>query len=206
MHTAPAATSGRPCAAPSAQEFGGDPGRAGEALAQPSGRVVGRRTGRGEVRRARRPEREAMPGLDELRDIRPRETVPPFRRGAPAAGDEAAKLAVAAPVGGEQHQRQAAIEAELRADDQPRRPALERRMRAHHARHRAFVGDGERRVAERDGALREFLRLRGAAQEGEAAEAMQLRVSGRRRQIRGWSPHMYIHTVSKAAPGSAGKR
>ena len=52
-----------------------------------------------------------------------------------------------------------------------------RDVRAHDAGDRAFVGDRERRVAERARALDEFLRVRGAAQEAEIAEAVQLGVA-----------------------------
>ena len=53
---------------------------------------------------------------------------------------------------------------------------FDRRVRAHHAGERTFVGDGERRVAERLGLRDQFLGVRGAAQEAEVAEAVQLRV------------------------------
>ena len=52
-------------------------------------------------------------------------------------------------------------------------------VRAHHARDRAFVGDRERAVAERMGALDELLRVRRAAQEGEVGEAVELGVGGK---------------------------
>ena len=47
-------------------------------------------------------------------------------------------------------------------------------MRTHHAGHRAFVGEGEGGVAERRRAFDQFLRVRGAAQEREVRQAVQL--------------------------------
>ena len=191
----------------SLQVVGGDPGRPGVVRAQPGGRGfrcgssgIDRHRGsgrhRGEIGGTWRPQQQTMAGLDELADIVAAQPVPPFRGGATTAGDEAAELTVAAAIGGEHDQRHPADETELRADDQPRGLALERRMRAHHARHRALVGDRERGVAERDRALGEFLRLRSAAQEAEAAEAVQLGISGRRRQILGWQLHtVFIYSL-----------
>ncbi len=57
-------------------------------------------------------------------------------------------------------------------------PVLARRaVRAHGARDGALVGDGERRVAEFGRTFDEFLRVRGAAQEAEVGEAVQLGVA-----------------------------
>jgi hypothetical protein len=49
-------------------------------------------------------------------------------------------------------------------------------MCPHGAGERAFVGDGERRVAERRGALDQLLGVRSAAQEAEIRQAVQLGV------------------------------
>ena len=180
-----------------AQQLGSDPGRTREMRAQPERCSVGREVGcdsartarRCKIRRARRPEHEAMTGFDDLHDIGARELVAALGRCAPTPGDEAAELPVAAPVGGQQHQRQAACESELRTDDQARASPLERSMGAHHARHRTLVGDGKRVITERIGTLGELLRLRGAAQEAETAEAVQLGVSGGGCRMRGWPRH-----------------
>jgi hypothetical protein len=51
-------------------------------------------------------------------------------------------------------------------------------MGAHHARDRAFVRDRERAVAERMRTLDELLGMRGAAQEAEVADAVELGVGG----------------------------
>ena len=51
-------------------------------------------------------------------------------------------------------------------------------MRSHHARHRAFVGDGQGAVTERMRPLHQFLRLRGTALEAEVGEAVQFGVVG----------------------------
>ena len=137
-----------------------------------------------------------MTGFDDLHDIGARELVAAFGRCAPTPGDEAAELPVAAPVGGEQHQRQPAAETELRADDQACAPPLERGMGAHHPRHRTLVGEGKRVITERIGTLGEFLRLRGAAQETETAEAVQLGVSGGGCRMRGWLRHtVYLYSI-----------
>ena len=50
---------------------------------------------------------------------------------------------------------------------------------AHHAGHRAFVGDGQRAVAQRPGAVHQLLRAAGAALEAEVREAVQLGVRRR---------------------------
>jgi hypothetical protein len=51
-------------------------------------------------------------------------------------------------------------------------------MGAHHTRHRAFVGDRQRAVAQRSGALHQFFRLGGATLEAEVGEAVQLGIGG----------------------------
>ena len=49
-------------------------------------------------------------------------------------------------------------------------------MSAHHPRERALVGERERLIPERMGPGDELLGVRGAAQEGEVAETVQLGV------------------------------
>jgi hypothetical protein len=79
----------------------------------------------------------------------------------------------------EDHHSQATLEAEFRADDElDAAQLLDRRMRAHHAGERAFIGDGERFVAELLRLRHELLGMRGAAQETEVAQTMQLGVGG----------------------------
>ncbi len=57
---------------------------------------------------------------------------------------------------------------------------LSRDMRPHHARQRVAIGDRQGRVAQRRGLLDQLLGVRGAAQEGEVAQAMQFGVSHRK--------------------------
>ena len=60
-------------------------------------------------------------------------------------------------------------------------PIFFRRVRAHHARERALVGDRERGVAQLPRLHDQLLRMRGAAQEAEVAQAVELGVRGSRR-------------------------
>ena len=55
---------------------------------------------------------------------------------------------------------------------------LRRHVRAHHARHRALIGERQRPIAERLRLLHQLVRMRGAAQEGEVRKAVQLGVRG----------------------------
>ena len=125
----------------------------------------------------RREEHEA-PGKAVV-EVRPPDAVFAFGRSHAAFGDERAHAAVAFAVGREQHELRPVGEPHFGADDE-REPAFFRRdVRAHHARDRAFVGDRERAVAERGGALDELLGMRCAAQEGEVREAVELGVGGK---------------------------
>ncbi len=72
---------------------------------------------------------------------------------------------------------QAVLEAELAADDELEAALAGREMGAHGARDRALVGDGQCRITELGGTLDEFLGVRGAAQEAEVGEAVQLGVT-----------------------------
>ena len=101
-----------------------------------------------------------------------------FHAAAPTAGDEFGQIAVALALGGEQHQLRAVGKADFAAEDQRQAAFLGCGMRAHHARERAFVGEGERTVAELMRPGDEFLRVRSAAQKAEIRQAMQLRVGG----------------------------
>ena len=80
-------------------------------------------------------------------------------------------------VGG-RREAQAALEPELRADDQLQRMFPGRHVSANHARERALVGQGERVVTEGCGPGDECLWVRGTAQESEVGEAMELGVLG----------------------------
>src|SRR5262249_24244021 len=96
--------------------------------------------------------------------------------GTASTADQAAKPAIAAPVDGDRDKFQAAFEPELGADEQLQVQQLCRHMCSHNSRDGAFVGEGERAVAQDTGALDELLRMRSATEESEVADAMQLRV------------------------------
>ena len=121
------------------------------------------------------------------RDILQREGIQAFARPPAAGGDQLGEVAVAFAVGGKQYQlrgrRRAAgrcsAKREFGADDQLQAALLRRQVGAHCAGHRALVGDRERRIAERMRALDQFIRVRGAAQEAEIAQAVKFGVAGR---------------------------
>jgi hypothetical protein len=94
----------------------------------------------------------------------------------PAAADQLAQIAVAVAVGGQQHQPRAVVQAQLGADDERQAVLPGRPVRAHHAAQAAFVGDGERRVAERGGARHQLLGMGGAAHVGMIGNTGQFRV------------------------------
>src|SRR6185312_1299527 len=121
------------------------------------------------------PQNEALPQACSFHVLAP-ERVLSLDGCTAAAGDQPAQLSVAFPVDGERDELHAALEAEFRSDEQLQRPAACRYMGPHHSRDGAFIRDGERRITQLDGALDELLRMGGAAQEREVAEAMQLRI------------------------------
>ena len=100
---------------------------------------------------------------------------------APRCGDELRQVAVRLAVGCEQHQLRPLRDPELGADDELDAVLLRGDVGAHHARKRAFIGDGERSVAQLRRARGKLLRVRGAAQEGEVGQAMEFCVGGKRR-------------------------
>ena len=112
--------------------------------------------------------------------------------GAPARDrDPVREVAVAAPRLRQQHQarvRRAAAgqrQADLAADDEVQLLRLRLDVRAHDAGERALVGDRERAVAERRGALDQLLGVRGAGQEAEVAAAVELGVAREHGRARG---------------------
>ena len=157
-----------------AQQLDRDPQPPGEALGEPA--QLG---GRGLCRR--HPQDVALCEACCL-EVGARERVSSLVGRAPAAGDEAAQPSVAAPVDGERDQREAALEAELRADDELQAAVLRRHVRAHDAGNRALVGDREGGIAECVRLLHQLVGMRGAAQEGEVGEAVQLGVRRQRRR------------------------
>jgi hypothetical protein len=106
------------------------------------------------------------------------ERVTAFRCIASAVRQQLRQVAVARPIGGEQHEPHIVDERDLAADDELQARILRREVRADDTRERAFVGDGERRIAQRVCALDQFLRMRCAAQEGKIRPAVQLGVGG----------------------------
>jgi len=88
--------------------------------------------------------------------IVPTERIAAFLRPAPAAGDELGQIAVAFAVGGKQYQAGTVLQPYLRANDQRQADVFRRDMRPHHAGERALVGERERPVAERRGALHQL--------------------------------------------------
>jgi hypothetical protein len=89
-----------------------------------------------------------VPQGEEARGVRtdlvPRHLAPPLRAAQAALGDEAAEVRVARAAGGEQHDRRAARDGHLRADDETQPRLARRDVRAHDARHAVAVGERER--------------------------------------------------------------
>ncbi|OQC04174.1 MAG: hypothetical protein BWX79_02545 [Alphaproteobacteria bacterium ADurb.Bin100] len=115
-------------------------------------------------------------------DVLPAQAVLALGRGAAAGGDELAQRAPAVEVVRQRDQAKApvtAIEHELAASQQLETELLGLGMRAHQPGHRAFVGDGQRGVAQRMGARHQLLGVRGAHLEAEVGAAMQLGVGGK---------------------------
>ncbi len=118
-------------------------------------------------------------------DVAPAQAVLALGRGAAAGGDELAQRAPAVEVVRQRDQAKApvtAVEHELAAGQQLEAELLRLRMRAHQPGHRAFIGDGQRAVAQRVGARHQFLGMRRADLEAEVAAAVQLGVGGERRK------------------------
>ncbi len=141
--------------------------------------------------------------------------------GVARGGDELAQVAPALGVVGDDHEPEA-LEAELAAEQQPEIGVARKRrlvrmvalvffqfgrqiaqadVRAHDAGHRAFVGNGQRRVAELVGALDHLLGRRGAALKAEVGQAVQLGVvgqRGRRLLAQGQRQRMHLGGVASA--------
>ncbi len=111
-----------------------------------------------------------------LRDVVAFQAIAALLRRATAARDQPAQRAVARPRAREQHETQAAFEPELAAHDEMETRLARGGPRAHDAGDGALVRQRERVVAQIVRTLHQLLRVRGAAQEGEVAEAVQLGV------------------------------
>ena len=173
----------------------GDPGASGEALRQPA-----RFAAQGDGRVAGGTRRREFLGWDQQRQAagqgfggslvcaggvehRAREVVAALVGAPPGLGEQAREPAVAGAIGGEQDEAGPVGEAQLAADDQAR-PAgfgqgLQRAVGAHHAGEGAFVGEGDRAVAEGCRLRDELLGVRGAALEAEVAQAVEFGVGGK---------------------------
>ena len=75
---------------------------------------------------------------------------------------------------------------------------------AHHAGHRAFVGDGQRRVTQRPGALHQLFRAAGAALKAEVSEAVQFGIGQRCRRRGGLGAGVVGWASSAADSGGLG--
>jgi hypothetical protein len=188
--------------------------------AQPQGALVTRgqpaavflRAGSGGAEQplAGQPDQQAVRGSgDAPGQVLPGEVVAALARGAAAARDQRADLAVAAPRRGQRHELQAVIEGELAADDQPGARFLRAHVGAHHAGHGALVGECQRAIAECCRAFDQLAGMRGAAQEAEVAQRMQLGVvrdAGSLPCAAGVAIRRSIHArTSAAAPRTRGR-
>ena len=170
-----------------AQQRDGEPAAAGVGVAQPARQVAQGGVG-GAARR--RGEQQAVVQLGGAQPAGA-QPVAALGRGAPQPGDEAAQPPVAGQVAGQRDEGEAAghaavapalalrrLDGELAADDQRQAVLLRRDVRPHDAGQAAFVGQGERRVAEGARPRDQFLGMAGTAQEAEVAQAVQLGVVG----------------------------
>jgi hypothetical protein len=90
--------------------------------------------------------------------------------------DELAQIAPAVEVAGEGDDFET-FHHKLRAQQQLQTQFFGLNVCPHHASHRTFIGDGQRRITQSMGTCHQLLRLRGATLEAEIAEAMQLAIS-----------------------------
>ena len=178
------------------EQFHRDPCPVGKAVREPAGvRELQLAQGRGKGE-GRRDEQRQTP-RHAVRKIVLRQLIFTLVRPAPRSRDEFGEIAVAGAVGGEEDDSRIGrreegggrfifplpfspfpppMQREFRSDDEPESAFLRRSVCAHDPRERALVGDGERLVAERLGALHQLFRMRGAAQEREIGAAVQLGV------------------------------
>src|SRR5439155_13668403 len=135
------------------QQLRRNPGTAGEALGHRARMLFSlslwERAG---VRESQQNEAAGQPAIQ----IAPAERIAAFLRPAPAAGDELGQIAVAFAVGSKQYQAGTVLQPYLRANAQTQADVFRRDMRPHHAGERALVGERERPVAERRGALHQL--------------------------------------------------
>lgn len=106
-----------------------------------------------------------------------------FLGAAAAQGDEFGQIAIAVLVLGQQDEfdrrMRAVVQRQAAADDELQVPVLGGLdMGAHHPGQRAFIGDGQRRIAEFHGAFDQFFGMRGAREKAEIGLAVQFGVGG----------------------------
>ena len=142
---------------------------------------------RGGVGARERPVRaagEAVQPGGVLLDLLPRRPRLALRAAGGGGGEQAAEVRVAGAVLDQQPERARVLDRDLGADERPHAGAPRGREEARRAVDAVAVGERERVVAERGGALDQVLRQRGAAQEAEGAAAAQLDVVGVPRHVR----------------------
>ena len=111
----------------------------------------------------RQPDQQAA--LEVKDDIAQRHPVLALGTAPPRHADQAGQLTVRGAVRHQRHQAQPFLQQQLAADDQLDARRLRRHMGLHDAGKRAFVRDRQRAIAQRGGALHQFMRVGGAAQE-----------------------------------------
>ena len=126
--------------------------------------------------RAQRRGQQREAAAQTVREVRAGDAVLPLPGPAPGAGDQRRQPPVAVTVAGQQHQPLAVVQRQLAAHDEVQPALLRRLVGAHHAGQRALVGDRQRAVAEAARRQHQLLRVRGAGEEAEVAEAVQLGV------------------------------
>ncbi len=111
--------------------------------------------------------------------IRTPEAILPLR-GCPAPlGDDLREVPIAFPVYRQQYQARSILQADLAAYEKLEAVVLGGDMGAHHPCQRALVGECQSRIAQPCRPGHQLLGVGGPAQEGEIAEAVQLRVCRR---------------------------
>ena len=93
-------------------------------------------------------------------------------------------MTVALAVDGEQHELQSVDKPDFGSDDEFQTVLLGLDVSPDCTGKRAFVGDGERAIAQFMRALNQFLRMGGAAQEGEVGKAVQFRLGGKHKSLK----------------------
>ena len=114
--------------------------------------------------------------LGEVADIVERQQALALAGAALAEAEQPAQAAIGGARGGPGQQRKA-VEIEPGAHHEGQLRILRGTMRAHHPGQRVAVGDGQRGQSQMLGLHRQLLGVRGAAQEGEVAGALQLGVA-----------------------------